>query len=177
MRSHQRFLPETRWFGDLQKRRWGLCPLSCSLVENKAFIFFFGYWVCTKPQINAPQLSESFSWLLWSTLAFNRCLRMPVWSRSCLPAEEAGAVRSWTLLSFTGVNGKGEGKMVCAGGKCYITPGLLPNTFSLLCHKGYVHCIGLCPYLSGRVGGDKPPRYNEALNMFSTYTRVIQEAF
>lgn len=42
VRSHQHFLPETRWFGDLQKRRWGLCPLSCSLVENKAFTFSLG---------------------------------------------------------------------------------------------------------------------------------------
>jgi len=61
--------------------------------------------------------------------------------------------------------------------ECYIAPGLLPNPFSLLCHVGYLRCAGLCPYISGRVGGDKPARYNEALNMFSACTCVIQVAF
>lgn len=127
VRSHQHFLPETRWFGDLQKRRWGLCPPLLLISWKQSFHFFFGYWscfcllpVCTKLQTNAPQLPQSFSQLFWSTFAFNRCSRMPVCSHSCLPAEEAGAVQSWMQYRkeeyFTGVNGKWEGKMVCVWG-------------------------------------------------------------
>lgn len=92
------------------------------------------------------------------------------WGCAKLDSVPKGRILYWSEWEVRRGNG------LCVG-KCYITLGLLPNTFSLLCRVGYVHCTGLRPYIPGRVGGDKPPRYNEALNMFSSYTCVIQEAF
>lgn len=95
---------ESSVFSPLNKVIWGPQKVEVRVVliswkQN----FFFEYWscccllpVCTKPHINVPQPSESFSWLLWSISDMNRCLRTPICSHSCSPTEDAGAVQSWT---------------------------------------------------------------------------------
>lgn len=139
-------------------------PLSCSLVEN-SFHFFFGYWscfnllpVCTKPQINAPQLSELQSvavkhFCLQEVLKDAGLLAFMLTSRGGWGCVKLNSEPKARMLYWSEWKGRRENGL--SGGKYYITLGFLPNTFSLVCHVGCVHCIGLCLYISGRVGGDK----------------------
>lgn len=139
-------------------------PLSCSLVEN-SFHFFFEYWsffsllpVCTKPQINAPQLSE-----LQSVAVKHFCLRevlkdvgllaFMLTSRGGWGCAKLNSVPKGRMLYWSEWKGRRENGL--SRGKYYITLGFLPNTFSLVCHVGCVHCIGLRLYISGRIGGGK----------------------
>lgn len=120
---------ESPVFSPLNKVIWGpqKVELRVVLISWKQN-FFFEYWscfcllpVCTKPHINVPQPSESFSWLLWSTSGINKYLGTPVCSHSCSPTEDAGAVQSWTRYQkeklFLECMGSQKGKCF-GGGKC-----------------------------------------------------------
>lgn len=121
-RNHQHFLPKTVMGGPLKEEVRVASPLF--LVSWKqSFQFWFGYWscfyhlpVCKKPPVNAARLPESFSGLLWSTSAFDRCSSMLVCLHLCFPAEEAGAVQSciWyqNKENLNRENGKWDGKTV-----------------------------------------------------------------